>query len=165
MRFFLSRLICEKRSALAGLKTRVRFVNHINTTLATHNAAVFIAQLRRLQGISNLHNQASLRLYNSNEALSTSKMVAGRGKATGGRKIRISVPAVNSLGHFFTSAQREIGISANSDYSKTTGRKTNAPLRPELHVSPPVTDHLFSVRADRHSIQAKPAFCIVRKHL
>lgn len=42
--------------ALSRLEAGVCFVDNVNTALAAHDPAVLVALLRRLQGISNLHN-------------------------------------------------------------------------------------------------------------
>ncbi len=42
-------------SALTGLEARVGLVDHIDPPLATDDPAVLVAQLRRLQGVTDLH--------------------------------------------------------------------------------------------------------------
>ena len=41
--------------ALARLEARVGLVDHVNATLAAHDAAVLVTLLERLQGINDLH--------------------------------------------------------------------------------------------------------------
>ena len=42
-------------SALAGLEPALRFVDHVNAALATHNAAITVPVLERAERIANFH--------------------------------------------------------------------------------------------------------------
>ncbi len=55
-------------SALARLEARVGLVDHADTPLATHHAAVFIPRFRGLQRVANLHDTHFQRLRQPDEA-------------------------------------------------------------------------------------------------
>lgn len=54
-RVFCIRKNCEKKLALTRFHAGVLLVDHVNPTVAADNAAVFIAKLRGLKGIADLH--------------------------------------------------------------------------------------------------------------
>ena len=52
------RFLCKTGvSALTGFEPFLRFVNHINTALATHDAAIAMTLLERAEGVTYLHGR------------------------------------------------------------------------------------------------------------
>jgi hypothetical protein len=48
-------LLTFKVLTLARFKTRVSFINHVKTTLTTHNLAIAVTVLQRFQRAANFH--------------------------------------------------------------------------------------------------------------
>src|SRR5436190_4421166 len=75
-------------SALARLEARVGLVDDVNAALAAHDAAILVAQLHRLEGMTDLHGPNSTK----------SPGRAGVNSESG-RKIRMEGVPVNPCSH------------------------------------------------------------------
>src|SRR5579885_2398338 len=82
-------------SALAGFEAGIALVDDVDAALATHDAAVLVALLQRLQGIGDLHDKSSRRTGNLAKARNIGGAAASvnRGQISGRRFTARSPPS------------------------------------------------------------------------